>query len=280
VLEELVGVNPATCPWEGIFILSTRETLSDLLFTSDGHFHDYKGRLKPNATKPYLLLCKPLDQGAYERQSDPTWMERVVSVQQTDFPAHFFHEIARGNVYQYTMELYQPLTNTVLMKPGKATRLSIDLLKYSTHKSYRLYKDSTREENFLSQLEVMQEKSWELRNRGFTVAADAADVLVQTSRNHSADYFGNQIDYTMLKRNSEQAIHLAKPELEKHRGWKRLLMNLALCIAGLGVFYVAAGLIHKAVKGHFLFFNETDSIEKLHKLGQALQSIQPIQPQR
>ncbi len=71
-------------------------------------------------------------------------------------------------------------------------------------------------------------------------------------------------------------MRTARPELEKHRGWKQLLGTLGLAIAGLGIGYVIAGLINVAVTGHFLLFRpKTDSLQKLELLQKSLDQVAP-----
>jgi hypothetical protein len=126
--------------------------------------------------------------------------------------------------------------------------------------------------HFLSQLEDIRAKGLELRRNGHIVAADCAQALYDSVSNEHQQLVLNEIDLSTFKNNCQTAINIARPELEKHRGWKQILGNLALAVVGLGVLYVIAGLINKAVTGHFLFF-KTDSAHKVDQLAQSIQSI-------
>lgn len=60
-------------------------------------------------------------------------------------------------------------------------------------------------------------------------------------------------------------------ELEKHRGTKKILINLALAIVGLGIGFIPLGLINLAATHgkHFFFHPKTDSAAKLDALEQS-----------
>jgi hypothetical protein len=68
-------------------------------------------------------------------------------------------------------------------------------------------------------------------------------------------------------------IDQARPVLEKHRGLKQVLGNILLAVLGLGVFYLAAICINKAVTGNWLFFSQTDTAKQLDKVENQLESL-------
>lgn len=127
-------------------------------------------------------------------------------------------------------------------------------------------------EQFLIQLKSISRKADFLEQDGHKQAANCAHRLYETIHAHYDHWINKEITNQTFQTQCSQAIDTARPELEKHRGWKQLLGNLMLAIVGLGVFYVAAGLINKAVTGHFLFF-KTDSQQKIDQLEHTLQSI-------
>lgn len=86
------------------------------------------------------------------------------------------------------------------------------------------------------------------------------------------DLNNNMIDLVTFQKRCTDAITSARPILEKHRGWKQILGNLALAVMGIGVLYLAAGLINKALTENFLFF-KTDSANKIDQLEQSVKSI-------
>lgn len=121
-------------------------------------------------------------------------------------------------------------------------------------------------------LEKIQTKAQELQNRGHSRAAECARNLYASISEQYKQLNNKEIDVQAFQTNCNAAITIARPELEKHRGWKQILGNLALAILGLGVFYVIGGCINKAVTGNFLFF-KTDSAHQIDQLEQSIQSI-------
>ena len=117
---------------------------------------------------------------------------------------------------------------------------------------------------FNEQLLILQKKSEELIKAGHQKAGDAALELYNTLLSTSEQYFDGKLDKQSFKTACDQAMAPARRELEKHRGWKEFLGNLALAIAGLGIGYLVAGVINKAVTGRFCLYQpQTDSAKKL-----------------
>lgn len=125
---------------------------------------------------------------------------------------------------------------------------------------------------FRAQLEVIKDKAVSLIERGHEMAAQAANALYFTLDAASTKYFDNIITKDSFKEVCDEAMKTAHLELDIHRGWKQVLGNLALAIAGLGVGYVIAGLINQAVTGRFLFF-KTDSEHKLNDLQHSIDVV-------
>lgn len=125
---------------------------------------------------------------------------------------------------------------------------------------------------FLAQLKEIKKKEKDLRDRGYTKAADKAKILYETVLKAHTALIEKKIDIPIFKERCTKAIDKARSELETHRGWKQVLGNLALAVIGLGVLYLIAGLIHKATTGKFLFF-KTDSADKVDQLEKAINSF-------
>ncbi|KTC83658.1 hypothetical protein [Legionella cincinnatiensis] len=128
---------------------------------------------------------------------------------------------------------------------------------------------------FYEQLEVIEKKAAELRAANHIKAAETAEKLHEQLYKGSVQYFNNRINDKQFSILCHQAIEKARPELETHRGWKQILGNLALAIIGLGIGYVAAGLINLAFTKHFLFFN-TDSGKKLNDMEKVVNQTVPV----
>ena len=112
-----------------------------------------------------------------------------------------------------------------------------------------------------SQLFIIENKAGELKTRGYDKAYNAANNLHTTLTQLKNQYCSGALEYPDFKKNSTDAVDAARIELKQHRGWKDLLGNVALCILGLGVGYLAVCLY----KGSFFQFN-TDSVNKLDVL--------------
>lgn len=125
---------------------------------------------------------------------------------------------------------------------------------------------------FLKQLKLIEDKEKYLRNRGYLKAADCAAKLHESVHNYYQSFLNSELTGDDFKSKCLEAIKDARPELETHRGMKQVLGNLALAVVGLGVFYVIAGLINKAMTGKFLFF-KTDSANKVDSLEESLGSV-------
>ena len=79
-------------------------------------------------------------------------------------------------------------------------------------------------------------------------------------------------DYQTFKQAWDKAIETHKPTLEKHRGWKNLLANLALFIVTLGIVHTGAMIAGK----HGLFaLAKTDSAKHVDDLEKSIKKIEP-----
>lgn len=120
------------------------------------------------------------------------------------------------------------------------------------------------------ELDTFDEKAKELLRRGHKKAGTQASWVVFVVRElikfHFQEDKNNNFDY---KANALAVINEAKPELEQHRGCKKILGNLLLLILTLGTAHIA----NKMVNNHFLFFRETDSSKKLKQLEQTVSTL-------
>lgn len=125
----------------------------------------------------------------------------------------------------------------------------------------------TKQKAFTSQLNVILDKAKQLRKDEHLIAADKADELHRNLIQRSQTYFSNPTEetYITFKRLSKDDIEKAHEELDKHRGWKRVLGNIGLAILGFGILYLIAVAINRNI-----FFNKTDSSEKLDRFEQLI----------
>ncbi|RUQ82093.1 hypothetical protein [Legionella septentrionalis] len=72
-----------------------------------------------------------------------------------------------------------------------------------------------------------------------------------------------------FRQTCQAAIDKARPELERHRGLKEILTNLAIALVTLGV----AFLVNYAITGRFFFHPATASEKILNKTSKAIDEI-------
>lgn len=136
---------------------------------------------------------------------------------------------------------------------------------------------STSEGIFLSRLKEIKKKGEELKVKYFE-AADKAATLHDNLALYFNDYKANKMSLEAFKANSKQVIEEVRPVLEKHRGWKEFLGNVALFIGMLGAGFIITGLVTLAKTGgkQFLFYKfETESGKKVNMLEDALNNMAP-----
>lgn len=93
-------------------------------------------------------------------------------------------------------------------------------------------------EVFMEAFEHLAEKIADLSKRNETQAHHVASQLYTDLADAGALYFESspsETSYKQFKDTCDRCIQAARPELEKHRGWKQILGNLAFLILGLGV---------------------------------------------
>lgn len=133
----------------------------------------------------------------------------------------------------------------------------------------------------IEQLNIKREelsKKSVMKDDKYDIASKCAGECYTKLKALSDDHFINKkIDFPKFRLDSLTQINQAKTVLEQHRGCKQILGNIALAIAGLGIFYVLAGLVNLANTRKFLFF-KTDSADKLDSIEKAIKNIQTTSP--
>lgn len=87
---------------------------------------------------------------------------------------------------------------------------------------------------------ALSEKKAELSKDGHDQAATKAQELLTVIENAMEAYTSGQIELDVYKKQVQGAITTAHDELDKHRGWKQFLVNLALAVFTLGIGYLIA----------------------------------------
>ena len=127
-------------------------------------------------------------------------------------------------------------------------------------------------------LETLAEKRTEFYLQNELIPFNTAKRLHQTLERLVEDYHqGPQSEraYNAFKTKCESYIEDARPLLENDVGVKQILANIALAIAGLGIFYLLAIVINKAVNGNFLFFPPTDAKSNINVINESLNQFAP-----
>ena len=117
------------------------------------------------------------------------------------------------------------------------------------------------------QLDILEEKAKSLIEHNHLSAASAAQQIITDLHQLDDRYFVKQeITDTEYKVKALEIIHKNEPILEEHRDSNYIIANIILAISTIGI----ALLAHKFKYGNFLFFKQTDSIQKIVPLKQLI----------
>lgn len=150
-------------------------------------------------------------------------------------------------------DFYQLIIQFNTLKNGKQTPAELERIKeieteiarkteqFAAQKNAP--KDPVREKelsNFRAHIFDMSKKAFTLGQEGHTAAAEAAMLLCKKLTNYATLYEINKMKPLDFRNASETAIDIARNELEEHRGWKRVMLNLLVGVCTLGVGYAIA----------------------------------------
>ncbi|MES2142327.1 MAG: hypothetical protein V4471_05525 [Pseudomonadota bacterium] len=117
------------------------------------------------------------------------------------------------------------------------------------------------------QLDILKEKAQSLTERNCPSAASAAQQIITDLHTLNNRYFiKEEIKDAEYKVKALEIIGKNKSILEEHRDYNYIIANIILAILTVGT----APLIHKVKYGNFLFFTQTDSIQKIAPLKQLI----------
>lgn len=142
----------------------------------------------------------------------------------------------------------------------------------STHNSLKQYAD------LYMGLETVLEKAQDLYDRGYMDEADKAQQLVNNIVNAFNEHLMDSTEANnvqLFKQVCNDYVVDAQNTLAIHRGINHILANVALAIAGIGIFYAAACVMNKVKTGNWFFFQETDSVKKIEPLAASISTINP-----
>jgi hypothetical protein len=135
------------------------------------------------------------------------------------------------------------------------------------------------EKNFNSEVDELIKKISDFENKPeYAEAHKAAIILHEELKQESKKYFtGNKsyANYNSFKTNCSLLINTARKDLDKHRGWSKILLNILaiICSAGIG-YAIAAGINIAANRGRFTFFS-TDSSIKMNVIEDVIDEAAP-----
>jgi len=142
-------------------------------------------------------------------------------------------------------------------------------------------KENTKNQKHLAtvveHINIIDAKAIELWLRNFSKEAKIARKLAINITTELQQYANAPTEENLeqFKISSKALIKAARPTLEKHRGWKKILGNIGLALATLGVGYLVASGIKTLVTGRPTFFNDTDSSKKIKALSKEIKAIKP-----
>ncbi|WED42948.1 hypothetical protein [Legionella cardiaca] len=130
---------------------------------------------------------------------------------------------------------------------------------------------------FTKQLAELAEKAAILAADNHINAAKRAFALYELLDTSFEKYQKGNMTKEVFRETCATEMRIAHKELENHRGWKQVLLNLGLALASLGIGYIAActaNLVRTNGK-HFFFRCNTDSINKLIELDKTINQVAP-----
>lgn len=172
------------------------------------------------------------------------------------------------------------ITDKLSLLKGKCNQSNSELLK-----SLILYG------KLISKIKMIEEKAKILENVDFGDASSDLKVLAFNLREEikklqkTIEKDDNKIQETVntfckgAKKYIKNALN--KKTIQEHRGAAKIVYNVALAIAGLGVLYgIAAGIHYWSTGGKHMLFNPpfaTDSERKVKKLADEIKKLRPSQ---
>ncbi len=129
---------------------------------------------------------------------------------------------------------------------------------------------------FEAKLELIKEKMAQFENKpNCKMAYDTAKKLYSRLKEEGEIYFKepSSESYQQFKANCQMQINEAHKELDHHRGWSKILVNILAFVLTLGAGYAIAAVVNVALnKGRFTFF-ATDSSSKLNAVEDYIETM-------
>jgi len=100
-------------------------------------------------------------------------------------------------------------------------------------------RDQAINKQVLPYLTALREKKDDLDDRKEDAAKEAAEICLLGMEELNKGYVRGHLTLEQYQTQSKTILVTAHDELDKHRGWKQVLINLALAIFSLGIGYLA-----------------------------------------
>lgn len=122
---------------------------------------------------------------------------------------------------------------------------------------------------FSLQLRQLIKKAKKLLDDGHAKAAKSAMNLLSSLYNAHEQYQEDN-DYSAFNNTCNKAIEKHRPQLEQHRGWSELLINLLLTVATVGLGLIVKGIYNLATNRSFFFVHQTESGQILDEIKEGI----------
>jgi len=236
------------------------------------HFHVYEeGHLSPNYKKPLPAIEEnviPTDyrrivKNLYTLARNVTWNKRGQVLSGPLDVAKWLNDPACRN------QLPALILGKELLSPHKKEGAKAQLDKFEEQLNTIIGRKALLFSNDAIHLETIGKDATKYR-----CAQIATENLHKGIKREFDNYVLGAIDPATFQTNCFNHIKVARRELEHHRDMKNFWANLGLAVAGLGVFYGVAVLIHRARSKHnnFLFF-QTDAEKKLNQFEHVVEEM-------
>ncbi|CAM2742766.1 Dot/Icm T4SS effector Wip [Legionella worsleiensis] len=122
---------------------------------------------------------------------------------------------------------------------------------------------------FLSQLTKLQFKAQSLYKDGHKTAYDSAMAL-HKALNGAYNLLQIDEDHDQFNKSCTAAIAQHRGQLDTHRGWSELLINLLIAIPTAGIGLLVKGAVNMAQKRSFFFVHKTESAKIVDEIAEQI----------
>ncbi|CEG58614.1 hypothetical protein [Legionella fallonii] len=138
---------------------------------------------------------------------------------------------------------------------------------------------SPAEKNYNENIGLLMQKISDFKDKPECQnALNAANILHDALKAEGEKYFSGELSkarYEEFKENCEGFIKTARLELDQHKGFTKILLNILAIVISAGIGYALAAGINIALnRGKFTFFS-TDSSIKINSIEESINQVAP-----